>query len=490
MKIFSNFISNLLWQISAVIFGFVIPPLIIAQYGSSANGLVATFKQLINCLNVFEGGVGAAAVALLYQYVAMSDYDKQSCIMSNVQRLYINIAMIFSGAIAVIAVYLFFYSPAAVDDAWLVLIVMACGTCIDYALSAKYKVYLVAIGKNAICSNVMAISTIINILLYLLFIKKHVGLAIVQLSIVICALVRFVVFWQVFSFQFKTISWSCIQRIKIEQSTDVLAHQICGLIVFNSPIIIVSIFCGLEDASVFSIYFLIFGSISMLLSTLSNGVQALLGVSWVKDKENTKVNFIQFEVLYLAVTFCVYTVALVLVDKFVELYTDGFDGSSYQRPELALLFIIVGLLDNIRVPGRTLISAVGHYKLTKSRTVAEAIINIGFSLLLGYAYGMSGVLFGAVLSFMYRDIDIFFYVYHNVLNLGFKRVGFRLLSLVAPFLIVLVASMEVGFYIDGSGWIGWFLNACLTMVAVGAIYALIYWCILKKLSESEKVNYA
>lgn len=42
---------------------------------------------------------------------------------------------------------------------------------IDYALSAKYKVYLVAIGKNAICSNVMAISTIINILLYLLFIQ-------------------------------------------------------------------------------------------------------------------------------------------------------------------------------------------------------------------------------------------------------------------------------------------------------------------------------
>lgn len=126
----------------------------------------------------------------------------------------------------------------------------------------------------------------------------------------------------------------------------------------------------------------------MLLSTLSNGVQAFLGVSLVKDTEKTKLNFIRFEALYIAVTFAVYTVALLLVDKFVELYSAGFDGVRYQRPDLAVLFIIVGLLDNIRVPGRTLISAVGHYKLTKSRTMAEALINIVSSLLLGYVYGM------------------------------------------------------------------------------------------------------
>lgn len=488
MKIFNNFISNLVWQISAVIFGFVIPPLIITQYGSSANGLVATFKQIINCLAIFEGGVGAAAVALLYKYVAAVDYDKQSCIMSNVQRLYINVSLLFSVTILAISAYLFVSPPVAVERAWLVLIIMACGTCIDYAFSAKYKIYLVAIGKNAVCSYVMAASTIINILLYLMFIQSNLSLAIVQTSIVICSLIRLFVFFEIFSSRFKELSWSWPKRTPIEQSKDVLAHQLCGLIVFNSPIIIVSIFCGLEDASVFAIYFLIFGSISMLLSTLSNGVQAFLGVSLVKDTEKTKLNFIRFEALYIAVTFAVYTVALLLVDKFVELYSAGFDGVRYQRPDLAVLFIIVGLLDNIRVPGRTLISAVGHYKLTKSRTMTEALINIVSSLLLGYVYGMNGVLWGAVLSFLYRDFDIFAYVYKRVLNLGCGSAVLRIFVFAMPFLIVFMVGMDRSIYIDGDGWIWWFINAGIYSFVIGLPYAVIYLRVLKTLAGFGKVN--
>ena len=46
-KTLKNLIFNLLQQIVSIVTGFILPPLIIHNYGSSINGLISTIKQIV-----------------------------------------------------------------------------------------------------------------------------------------------------------------------------------------------------------------------------------------------------------------------------------------------------------------------------------------------------------------------------------------------------------------------------------------------------------
>ena len=48
----------------------------------------------------------------------------------------------------------------------------------------------------------------------------------------------------------------------------------------------------------------------------------------------------------------------------------------------AVLFMLIGFANNIRIPCLTMINAAGHFKETQWRAILEAVINITVSLLL------------------------------------------------------------------------------------------------------------
>ena len=66
-------------------------------------------------------------------------------------------------------------------------------------------------------------------------------------------------------------------------------------------------------------------------------------------------------------------------------------------------------LQNVRIPGLTIICAAGHYKETRYQAVLEAVINVTVSLALVWKLGITGVLIGTVCSYGYRSFDIILY---------------------------------------------------------------------------------
>lgn len=72
-------------------------------------------------------------------------------------------------------------------------------------------------------------------------------------------------------------------------------------------------------------------------------------------------------------------------------------------------FTLIILLQNIRIPGLTIICAAGHFKETRPQAVLEAIINVVVSLSLIWKLGMNGVLIGTMCSYGYRSIDVILY---------------------------------------------------------------------------------
>ena len=106
----------------------------------------------------------------------------------------------------------------------------------------------------------------------------------------------------------------------------------------------------------------------------------------------------------------------VLILPFVSVYTMNMTDTNYMRPVIAGLFTVIVLLQNIRIPGLTIICAAGHYKETQYQAILEAVINIIVSVLCIHKFGMAGVLFGTACSYAYRSVEVMIYTIRNWLK--------------------------------------------------------------------------
>ena len=86
-----------------------------------------------------------------------------------------------------------------------------------------------------------------------------------------------------------------------------------------------------------------------------------------------------------------------------------------------LLFVLNGLMNNVKTPQGMLVMSAGMYRETRWRTTAQAAILLVFGVVFTVLWGISGVLIAAILSNLYRDIDLLFFVPKNNRNCGFNK---------------------------------------------------------------------
>lgn len=65
------------------------------NYGSEANGLVASITQIIAYLSLLEAGVGAASIQALYRPIGQNDRSKINDILAATSIYYKNRALLF-----------------------------------------------------------------------------------------------------------------------------------------------------------------------------------------------------------------------------------------------------------------------------------------------------------------------------------------------------------------------------------------------------------
>ena len=73
-----NIISTLILQIITIIYGFIVPKIIITSFGSNVNGLVSSITQFLAYITLLESGVGPVIKASLYKPLANKDKQEIS----------------------------------------------------------------------------------------------------------------------------------------------------------------------------------------------------------------------------------------------------------------------------------------------------------------------------------------------------------------------------------------------------------------------------
>ena len=87
-KAIYNIITNLVLQLIIVIYGFVVPKIIIQTFGSGVNGLVSSITQFLAYITLLESGVGPVVKAALYKPIAKKDNKTIANILKTSERFF------------------------------------------------------------------------------------------------------------------------------------------------------------------------------------------------------------------------------------------------------------------------------------------------------------------------------------------------------------------------------------------------------------------
>lgn len=473
--------SNLTLQLVTAVCGFILPPLIVRTFGSSVNGMVSSITQFIAYLNLVEAGIGAASIAALYKPFAEENFEKINGILSAARKFYFRSGFIFSAGIVALAFIYPLIAGNEVDKitSGLMVLVLGISGSAEFFLIGKYRVLLTADKKLYVISFLQSAAMILNTTVAVILIKTGFGILAVKLSSSLVYLSRFFFLSFYVHKKYRFVSFNSVPDVKeISQSKNALVHQISGFIVYNSPVIILTVICGLKEVSVYSVYAMIFTAISNIASAFINGMQSFFGESLVKNPQKIiKKEFSVYETFFFMLTFWLYSCTFVLVMPFMTLYTVKMTDTNYIREDLAILLAIAGILTNLRHPGGQMINAAGHFKKTQFRSITEATINVVLSVLFTLKFGIIGVALGNICSSLYRGIDVIVYTNRHILQEKSIKSFAKIFIIFGIYLFLIFLNTRFNF--SFTSWKMWILNAFIDSLFF-AIPILIIFILFKK----------
>lgn len=479
--IIKNISANLLLQIVTALGGFILPPLIVVTFGSATNGMIASIKQFITYLTLLEAGVGAAAIVALYQAISSHNIVLRNRILAAAHHFYRISGSLFGIGLLILACLLAWlthkqFSPQLT---FCMVVVMGIVNIMDFFLFGSYRALLTADQKTYIISIVQAASVLLIIGLSYILIKGGYSILTVQLATAIMQLGKIMLYRCYVFRHYPNLNQHYDRQhpYRLHQTWDALTHQLTGLIIFSSPLILITVFRSLTEASIYAVYALIFAAIKMALQSMSQGMQAIFGHALHTDLMAARQNYRRYEWLFWCFLGWCYACTALLILPFIRVYTGQMTDADYYQPLLAGLFLLVGIVESSRIPSMMLIMAAGRYKATKPAALLEASLNLLCSICFIQWWGLAGLLLGALVSFLYRSSDMIYYTSKHILSLSMWRSYGRLFMVWLMILLCVLIGWQPVQQITVNGYGAWFSLSLQTAVLIALPFILLYYLI-------------
>lgn len=466
-----NTIAAALLQIVTIVSGLVIPIIILQTYGSTLNGLMNSIKQFINYLTLVEAGLSTVSIAALYKPISNNNIDEVNGVVSATRVFYNKTGIIFSSLVVLTSMIYPYFLNSQVNNIYtmcMVLVIGLSGT-MEYFIIGKYRVLLTADQRGYVITNAQTFGIIMNTMATIILVKMNYGLIAVQFISGIIYLMRAILIKIYVHRNYKNINFKATPNNEsLSQRWDALVHQIAAMVVFNTDILLLTIFATLPEVSVYTIYRIIFTAISSLISIFNNGIGPALGNMLNEGSGRFKKVYMVFENVHYMLLAFVYSVTFILYIPFLKIYTSGITDANYIRPTVMVLFVVAEVMNQIRIPANTLVNVKGLFKETKNRAALEAVINLVISLLLVRQFGIVGVLIGTICSYVYRTFDFIIYTSRKIL----KRscwVSIRIIVTNVAISGLAISICKKIFFINASTYLQWIIYAVQVCVIIGII---------------------
>lgn len=487
-KIIYNIVFGFGGQLIILALGMIIPRLILVSFGSEMNGLLVTITQIFTYLALLEAGIGNATVNELYKPIVDNNREGIINVLSTTNKYYKKISIYYLLAVFVFAIFYPIIVKTEINKEiiFLVIILQGIPGVMNFYFISTYKQILIAEGKNYIISNITLIIYVLTSIIKIIIINNGADIIMVQLAYFILALIQIIIFKLYCRSKYGWIKFKKTIDISIlYQRNAFLVHEISALIFSNTDVFILSLFCDLKTASIYAVYNIVFIALNQIIGVVNNSIVFVLGQIYHQDKSKyIKIHDI-YDSYYVSFVFCLMSVAYMLINEFVKLYTQGVGDINYIDKYLPVLFCIIQLLSCSRAVSARLITISGHAEKTKNRSIIEAIINIMASVILVNIIGIYGVLIGTIIALIFRMNDIIIYANKKVLHRSSKKTYKNIFINIIIFIIFMNIKSKVN--INIGSYFEFIIYGLIITILVGIIYFIIASIINK--SEIKNIFY-
>ena len=481
-KALYNTLSELALQLVTAICGFILPRLVLTNFGSTYNGITHSITQFISCVELLKSGIGSVTRAALYKPLAAHDNIGVSEVVNATEKFMRRVAMIFACGIVIFAVVYPFLIHDEISwlSAFLLVIIISTSTFEQYFFGMTYQMFIKSDQKNYILSIVQIITAILNTIISAILISLGFGIHIVKLGSAVVFIAP-PIFYMLYVRKKYNIDKKVKENTKlIAQRWDAFGHQIANFVNSNTDIIVTTIILGVKEVSVYTIYNLIGYSVRKVILSITSGVTAAFGNMYAKnERASLEIRFRQFELVMYVASTILFTACGILFVPFVMIYTRGVLDANYSRPIFAILVCVANYFACMKMPYETMVFAAGQFKQTRNAAFVESILNITVSVVLANVIGLNGIMIGTIVAGAYRTFVYNKYVADKLLNYNWWNIFVKLLysafCAIVSYFIVSIFQMN-----GASGYLEWAVLALEVVLIVSIVSFVTAFVVFKK----------
>lgn len=471
--LFYNSISPLIYQVTTIICGFILPRLILCHFGTEVNGLVNSITQFLAIISFLELGVGAVVQSSLYKPLADKDNITVSKVITSADKFFRRLGYI----LGIYVVVMLFYYPYLVKQSFSFMFTATLIVAISIRSFAQYffgivnRLLLLADQKAYIQYIAQTAAVIANTVGCYILIAFDCSVQVVY------GLTSLIFFLQPLAIHlYIKRSYALDRQIHydvepIKQKWNGVAQHIAAVILSSSDSIVLTTFSTLVNVSIYTVYYLPMSGARLMIMSMISGIEALIGNLWAKqDLAELRKVFAWTEWSIHTGTTLIFTLTAILIVPFVQVYTHGVNDANYMQPLFGVLLVAANSGHCLRLPYNIMILAAGHYKQTQHNYIIAAVMNIAISIVCVMQFGLIGVALGTLAAMAYQTVWMAWYNSKNFIQWPmknfFKQIGVDAVSALGIF--------AVGSYFSLSavGYLSWVILA-MKVTACGIIVVLL-----------------
>lgn len=396
----------LIFYFLQLILGFFSRKAFFDYLGSEILGLNTTASNLLGFLNLAELGVSASVGYFLYQPLYNKDYATLNKLVSLQGWIYRRIAFFIIGASAILMFFfpwIFAKSPLPIWYAYLTFGVLLFSSLLGYFINYR-QIVLYADQKGYKIQEYVQGSTILKTILQILTLTF---LPFPFFSWLILELIGTIATATILNYILKKNYPWLRTRISegkkylkeypevLKKTGQAFFHRIGYVILGQSSPLIIYGFTNLTTVALYGNYILVVSKIGSLLGSVFSSTGAAIG-NLVASKDHPRIIRVFWE-LYDS-RMCISVIALLCLYHLTNPFITIWLGKEYcLSSTFLLLYIILNSISMTRTTVDNYLNAYGLYKDIWA-PLAEAGLNIGFSILLGYFWGLNGIIIGILIS--------------------------------------------------------------------------------------------
>lgn len=422
-----NAMISLIYYFISNIFTFIMRTFLINNIGIEYAGLNSLLINIIGMLNIAELGLSTAVGYSLYKPIADNNYKKMNEILCLYKYLYRIIAVVIAiiGLIITLFISSFVTTNISINEVRISFLLYLVATVISYLLtflnvlpSADQKNYIVVKIQNngKILKNILQLASIV------IFKSFYIWLVIEIISSIVIYIYTNIKIKKMYTWYEREKEVGFKELIKkykdiVKRTKDLVFHRIGGLVVYQTDNILISKFDNLTGVGVYSNYMTIYTLLTGLIEQVFMGITASIG-NLIIEKTPKEVYNIWKEmyVMMLFVTALFGFLFYKLANPFIAVWV----GEEYML-SLSVVFAI-----SINIMFRIIKNPIDRFKEAYGifwdvyAPIAEALINLVFSIVLAMKFGLIGIVIGTIISntiitFVWKPYIIFKHIFKEKL---------------------------------------------------------------------------